>query len=162
MISLRKCLGSKQESRGVYNFNIIRNSTYLSLKNEIEQMNMEVQKIRSIRLLGQFVHENQEITLDYAVVLKKSFVNMQKYLTDNDGAVLIINESESANKVINLTGVYPYIILFFDNDLNFKAVTYSLESGKGEFRLTTQFKYHLFLRFPLDFELIKIRHLCLD
>jgi hypothetical protein len=147
---------SKQESKGVYNFKIIRNSTYLSLKNEIEQMNMEVEKLRTIRLLGQFIHESQEILLDYAVILKNSFVDMQKYLTDDEEAVLIINESESPNKIINLTGVHPYIILYFDDDLNFKGTSYSLNSGKGEFRVTTQFKYYLFLKTPYQVNLLNI------
>jgi hypothetical protein len=150
---------SKQESKGGYNFRIIRNSTDLSLKSEIEKMNMEVQKLKSVTLLGQFVDESQIIPLDYAVVLKNSFVDMQKYLTNDEEAVLIINGSESANKVINLTGVYPYIILFFDNDLNFKAVTYSLESGKGEFRITTQYKTLLFLRHPNSINFNQITNL---
>ncbi|EAQ42515.1 hypothetical protein [Polaribacter sp. MED152] len=150
---------SKQESKGVYNFNIIRNSTYLALENEIEQMNMKVEKLRTISLLGQFIHESQEVPIDYAVILKNSFIDMQKYLTDDEEAVLLINESESPNKIINLTGVCPYVILFFDEELNFRGVSYSKESGKGEFRITTQYKTLLFLRLPHQVKYDQINNL---
>jgi hypothetical protein len=149
----------KAESNGSYYFQLIRTSTYLALHEEIEKKNIEVQKIKSVKLLGHWTDQVQQISINYSFSLRSSFINMQKYLVDEEDEVLIINESKSINTVINLTGISPYIILFFDDELKFTGASYSIQNGNGDFRITTAYKHLLFVRMPHDLKLDIIKHL---
>ena len=137
---------SKEESRGRHYFKLVRASTYIALREEIEKMNIQVEKIKGITLIDHWSILQENIPLDFMIPIKRSFIDMQKYLYDNEDCVLVVNESESKNVIINLTGVSPYRILFFDKDSQFKGASFSIEEGLGEFRMTTSFKYLLFVK----------------
>jgi len=153
---------SKQETKGRYHFKLVRNNTYLALKDQIEKTNHEVGQQKTITLLGHWIGEEQQITLDASFTVNTSFVDMQKYLKDDEEEVLLINESASKQTIINLTGITPYILLFFDDELKFKGASYSIQHTNGDFRITTAHKYYLFVRVPYDINLDQVRYLRLN
>jgi hypothetical protein len=150
---------SKGESNEVHSFKLIRTDSYLGLHEEIEKKNKEVLNIKSVKLIGHWTDQVQHKSINYSFSLCSSFINMQKYLVDEEDAVLIINESKSINTVISLTGISPYMILFFDDELKFKGASYSIQKGNGDFRITTTYKHFLFVRMPHDLKLDIIKHL---
>lgn len=153
---------SKQESKGRYDFKLIRKNTYLALRDQIKKINTEVNKLKNITLFGWFTYQQQKLSLYHSFTLKTSFIDMQKYLRDNEEEILIVNESESNNTIIDLTNITPYIILFFDDLLRFTGATYSLQNGNGVFRISTPFKYYLFVRHPHEINLEEVRVLSFE
>ncbi len=87
---------------------------------------------------------------------------MKKYLRDNEEEILIVNENTSKNTLIDLTHITPYIILFFDDLLRYTGSTYSLQNGNAPFRITTPFKYYLFVRHPHEINLEEVRFISFD
>ena len=153
---------SKQESKGRYDFKLIRKNTYLALRDQIKKTNTEVNKLKDITLIGWFTHQQQKLSLDHSFTLDTPFIDMQKYLRDNEEEILIVNENTSKNTLIDLTHITPYIILFFDDLLRYTGSTYSLQNGNAPFRITTPFKYYLFVRHPHEINLEEVRFISFD
>ena len=153
---------SKQESKGRYDFKLIRKNTYLALRDQIKKTNTEVNKLRNITLIGWWTNQQQKLSLDHSFTLDTPFIDMQKYLRDNEEEILIVNENTSKNTLIDLTHITPYIILFFDDLLRYTGSTYSLQNGNAPFRITTPFKYYLFVRHPHEINLEEVRFISFD
>ena len=153
---------SKQESKGRYDFKLIRKNTYLALRDQIKKTNTEVNKLRNITLIGWWTNQQQKLSLDHSFTLDTPFIDMKKYLRDNEEEILIVNENTSKNTLIDLTHITPYIILFFDDLLRYTGSTYSLQNGNAPFRITTPFKYYLFVRHPHEINLEEVRFISFD
>ena len=153
---------SKQESKGRYDFKLIRKNTYLALRDQIKKTNTEVNKFKHITLIGWFTSQKQKLSLDHSFTVQTSFIDMQKYLKDQEEEILIINESNSQNTIIDLTGITPYIILFFDDLMRFTGASYSLQKGNATFRISTPFTYYLFVRHPHEINLEEVRFLSFE
>ena len=153
---------SKQESKGRYDFKLIRKNTYLALRDQIKKTNTEVNKLKNITLIGWWTNQQQKISLDHSFTLDTPFIDMKKYLRDNEEEILIVNENTSKNTLIDLTHITPYIILFFDDLLRYTGSTYSLQNGNAPFRITTPFKYYLFVRHPHEINLEEVRFISFD
>ena len=153
---------SKQESKGRYDFKLIRKNTYLALRDQIKKTNTEVNKLKNITLIGWGTNQQQKLSLDHSFTLDTPFIDMKKYLRDNEEEILIVNENTSKNTLIDLTHITPYIILFFDDLLRYTGSTYSLQNGNAPFRITTPFKYYLFVRHPHEINLEEVRFISFD
>lgn len=153
---------SKQESKGRYDFKLIRKNTYLALRDQIKKTNTEVNKLKNITLIGWFTNQQQKLSLDHSFTLDTPFIDMKKYLRDNEEEILIVNKNTSKNTLIDLTHITPYIILFFDDLLRFTGATYSLQNENASFRITTPFKYYLFVRHPHEINLKEVRFISFD
>ena len=153
---------SKQESKGRYDFKLIRKNTYLALRDQIKKTNTEVNKLKNITLIGWWTNQLQKLSLDHSFTLDTPFIDMKKYLRDNEEEILIVNENTSKNTLIDLTHITPYIILFFDDLLRYTGSTYSLQNGNAPFRITTPFKYYLFVRHPHEINLEEVRFISFE
>lgn len=153
---------SKQESKGRYDFKLIRKNTYLALRDQIKKTNTEVNKLKNITLIGWWTNQQQKLSLDHSFTLDTPFIDMKKYLRDNEEEILIVNENTSKNTLIDLTHITPYIILFFDDLLRYTGSTYSLQNGNAPFRITTPFKYYLFVRHPHEINLEEVRFISFE
>ena len=153
---------SKQESKGRYDFKLIRKNTYLALRDQIKKTNTEVNKLKNITLIGWWTNQQQKLSLDHSFTLDTPFIDMKKYLRDNEEEILIVNANTSKNTLIDLTHITPYIILFFDDLLRYTGSTYSLQNGNAPFRITTPFKYYLFVRHPHEINLEEVRFISFD
>ena len=115
-----------------------------------------------IKLKEDYISPSQKIFVNSIIKLDSSFVNLGKHLNEDDSGVLIQLEHNQTVALLNLTGVSPYVLLFFDDELYFKGVTQSIKCSTGSFTIQTQYKNILFLRIPHNLELNKIIKLCLE
>ena len=86
---------------------------------------------------------NDRITLD------TPFVDMAQYL-DKDSLGLLVHITYKHIVQLHLTKVSPYILLFFDDALQYTGATHSISSGTGTFTMQTAYKHVLFLKLPHD------------
>jgi hypothetical protein len=102
---------------------------------------------------------SQKITINSIITLDSSFVDMTKYLNEDELGVLIQLDHQRPATLLNLTDVTPYVLLYFNEKLEFKGASYSIKSGSGSFTIQTQFKNILFVRLPHDLKLNQIINL---
>ena len=57
---------------------------------------------------------------------------------------------------LELSEVSPFVLLYFDEELQFTGASYSINSGNGSFGIKTQFKRILFLIHPINFKLEEV------
>jgi hypothetical protein len=50
----------KQESKGRYDFKLIRKNTYLALRDQIKKTNTEVNKLKNIALIGWWTNQQRK------------------------------------------------------------------------------------------------------
>ena len=62
-------------------------------------------------------------------------------------------EIQQINTLLELTKVAPFVLLYFDEELEFTGASYSLNSYDSPFSISTQSKKILILHFPIDFRL---------
>ena len=95
----------------------------------------------------------QYVYIDSIVDLDSDFIDV-KSLTKGDKKALLFRFSHSKiNTQLILTDVTPYVLIYFDEFLEFKGASYSIKSGEGNFVIQTQYKTILLVKLPLDFEL---------
>ena len=102
---------------------------------------------------------SKEVPINAIIKLDSSFVDMANYVKEDELGVLIQFEHQQAIITLNLTEVFPYVLLFFDSDLKFKGASYSLKSGIGSFTRQTEYKNILFVRLPHSLKLNNIINL---
>ena len=83
---------------------------------------------------GEIIY-SQEVTISSIITLDSSFVDMPNYLNEDAWGVLVRFEHNQTTTRLNLTDVSPYVLLFFDDELNFKGASYSIKSGTGSFTI---------------------------
>ncbi len=81
------------------------------------------------------------------ITLHSSFVDVANYL-DKESASTFIQFPHSRNSLLNVTEVSPYVLLFFDENREYKGASLSIKSGTGDRTIITQYKYVLFVRMP--------------
>jgi hypothetical protein len=62
-------------------------------------------------------------------------------------------EHQQINTLLELTKVSPFVLLYFDEKLEFTGASYSLNSYDSPFSISTQSKKILIVHFPIDFRL---------
>ena len=60
---------------------------------------------------------------------------------------------------LELTEVSPFVLLYFDEKLNFSGASYSINNGNGSFGINTQARRILFLNHPINFKLDEVLHI---
>jgi len=98
---------------------------------------------------------SKTITINDIITLDESFVDMANYLNKDTAGTLVHFKHQQIIQ-LNLTRVSPYILLFFDDNLNYEGATHSIFSGAGSFTIQTAYKYILFLKIPYDLKLNNI------
>ena len=116
-------------------------------------------ELLSVKLLNEDTF--QEVLVKSMYTLESAFIDVNRYIKDNDEGLLIRIKNKTGTSIINLTNVSPYVILFFEENLEFKGASYSLNSGTGSYCIQTQYKTVLFIKHPNTIKLNKIEHLSL-
>jgi len=112
-----------------------------------------------INLKEDDIISSQEVPLNYIHKIDSSFVDVINYFKEDELSVLFQLDHNQSNTTLYLTDVSPYILLFFDEELEFKSASYSNKSGSGNFTIQTQYKNILFIRIPYDLKWNKIINL---
>ncbi len=89
------------------------------------------------------------IPIDDRITLDTPFVDIAQYL-HKDSLGLFIHITSQHIVQLHLTKVSPYILLFFDDALQYTGATHSISSGTGTFTIQTAYKHVLFLKLPHD------------
>jgi hypothetical protein len=105
------------------------------------------------------INYSQEVTINSIITLDSSFVDVANYLNEDELGVLIQFKHNQTTTRLHLTDVSPYVLLFFDGNLNFKGASYSIKGSAGSFTIQTQYKNILFLRVPHSLQLSTIINL---
>ena len=66
---------------------------------------------------------------------------------------------QQVNTLMELTEVSPFVLLYFDEKLNFSGASYSINNGNGSFGINTQARRILFLNHPINFKLDEVLHI---
>lgn len=104
---------------------------------------------------------DKDLSIHAIIDLSASFVDIPSILDIYEKVVLFRIKHIQFMTTLNLTEITPYVLLFFDKDLNYQGASYSIESGIGPFSIQTQSKFILFLRIPHDLKLNEIISLTL-
>lgn len=123
----------------------------------MKQKETEKQEIETIRLYAK--NEYQEIQVNAMVTTGLSFINVNDHICNNENVILFRIYNSLTTSLLNLTNVSPYVILSFDENLEFKGASYSINSSKGNYSIGTQYKTLLFLRLPNQIKISQITSL---
>ena len=99
------------------------------------------------------INSSSEVLINNIIKLDSSFVDMANYLNEDELGVLVQFEQIQTTTRLHLTDVSPYVLLFFDDEFNFKGASYSIKSGTGSYTIQTQYRNTLFLRVPHNLKL---------
>ena len=58
--------------------------------------------------------------------------------------------------LLELCKVSPYVLLYFDEELNFSGASYSLNGNESSFGISTEAKKILLLHYPISFQLKEV------
>ena len=88
--------------------------------------------------------------------LESDLIEVKPFIKSNKKALLFRFSHSKINTQLILTDVTPYVLIFFDEELEFVGATFSIKSGEGNFVIQTQYKTILMVKLPMDFELNEI------
>ena len=109
-----------------------------------------------INLKEDEIYSSKKISIKPIIRINSSFVDITNYIKEDELNLLILLEHQQPITKLNLTDVTPYVILFFDDELNFKGASHSIKSGDGNFTIQTQYKTILLMRIPHNIKLKNI------
>lgn len=66
------------------------------------------------------------------------------------------------NTLLSLDKLPPFVLLYFNEDLQFAGAAYSLNGSEGSYSIGTLFKKILFIHYPISFALENVSHLTFD
>jgi hypothetical protein len=81
------------------------------------------------------------------ITLDKAFVDLSVHL-ENETTGALFRFTHQHNSHLNLTNVSPYVLLFFNDTLDFVGATHSIKNGTGEFTVKTPYKHILLVKMP--------------
>ena len=102
------------------------------------------------------------VYIDSIVDLDLDFIDVKSHTKGDKKALLFRLSHSKVNTQLNLADVTPYVLIYFDELLEFKGASYSIKSGEGNFTIQTQYKTILLLKLPIDFELNTIKRIDYD
>ena len=108
------------------------------------------------------INSAKKISIDQQLYLDASFVDVAHYISKEERVVLLQFTHRQATSTLNLTGISPYVLVFFNDELEYKGASYSIKSGTGSFTISTPYKNILFLRMPHAINLNKIISLTIE
>jgi hypothetical protein len=65
-------------------------------------------------------------------------------------------DHQQVNTLLELSKVSPFVLLYFDEKLEFTGASYSINNGNGSYGINTQAKKILFLNHPINFKLEEV------
>jgi hypothetical protein len=84
-----------------------------------------------------------------------TFVKVHELQDGTSPLFLEINHQQVIT-FLELSEVSPFVLLYFDEKLDFTGASYSINNGNGSFGIKTQFKRILFLIHPINFKLEEV------
>lgn len=105
-------------------------------------------------------------SIKFETMVKKTMDNFLKVheLQIDETPLFLEIEHHQINTMLELTKVYPYVLLYFDEIegvILFKGAAFNLNNSDKPFAISTQFKKILLLHFPISFKLEEVAHLAL-
>jgi hypothetical protein len=82
-------------------------------------------------------------------------------LQDGSSPLFLEIEHQKINTVLELSNVSPFVLLYFDEALQFTGAAYSLNGSDSSFGVGTLHKKILLLHYPIDFPLEEVACLTL-
>ena len=104
-----------------------------------------------------------QATIQLQATVKKTtdtFVKVHE-LQEGTLPLLLEIEHQQINTVLELTKVSPFVLLYFDDALQFAGAAYSLNGSNSSFGVGTLYKKVLLLHYPIAFQLEEVTHLTL-
>ena len=100
----------------------------------------------------QITLKNQALIKIEATVKKTNdtFVKVHD-LQDGTSPLFLEIEHQQINTVLELSKVSPFVLLYFDEELQFTGAAYSLNGSDSSFAVSTLFKKILLLHYPIEF-----------
>lgn len=110
----------------------------------------------------QITLKNQALITIEATVKKTNdtFVKVHDF-QDGTSPLFLEIEHQQINTVLELSKVSPFVLLYFDDALQFKGAAYSLNGYDSPFGISTLYKKILLLHYPIDFPLEEVACLTL-
>lgn len=109
---------------------------------------------------------NDNTSICFEVSVKKTTDTFLKVheLQENFLPVFLEIEHHQINTMLELTKVYPYVLLYFQEEAKtvFKGAAFNLNKNEQPFLITTQYKKILILPYPIVFALNKVSHIELN
>ena len=95
-----------------------------------------------------------------ATVKKTNESLLKVYELQEEKKPLFINVvHHKVNTVLSLDKIDPFVLLYFDENLEFTGAAYSLNSYDGSFGVGTIYKNILLIHYPIDFAIENVSHL---
>lgn len=92
------------------------------------------------------------IKIDRVLNYTTDFVNLSEQFNTKDKIVLLKIQHHKTITILNLTGITPYMVLYFDEDLWFTGAAFAVQSTSGSFSINTEYKNILFCNIDLKIE----------
>lgn len=110
----------------------------------------------------QITMKNQTSKKVEAMVKKTNdtFIKVHELKEGVSPLFLEINHQQ-VNTLLELSKVSPFVLLYFDDNLQFTGASYSLNGFENPFGISTQAKKILLLHYPISFQLEEVSHLTL-
>jgi hypothetical protein len=104
-----------------------------------------------------------QATIQLQATVKKTTDTFVKVHELQEGTLPLFLEIEhqQINTVLELTKVSPFVLLYFDDALQFAGAAYSLNGSNSSFGVGTLYKKVLLLHYPISFVLEEVLSLTL-
>ena len=133
----------------------IKDNILISLSGKILQEEDSYTEMQYVRLRltdGHFKY----VYIDLNIELNSGFIDVKSLIKADGKALLLRFSIDKMNTQLVLTDVSPYVLLYFDEFLQFTGASYSNNSGGDSFVIQTQYKTILLIKLPLYFDLNEI------
>lgn len=105
----------------------------------------------------QITLKNQALIKIEATVKKTNHTFIKVHDLQNGTSPLFLEiEHQQINTVLELSKVSPFVLLYFDEELEFKGASYSLNGSDSSFGVGTLYKKILLLHYPISFVLEEV------
>ena len=111
-----------------------------------------------------FLNDHSLVTMETVVKKTNDTLLKVQELQQGDTPLFLEIEHQQLNTMLELTNVYPNVLLYFDlenGNLLFKVAAFNLNNSDKPFAIITQYKKILLLRYPISFKLEEVSHLVL-
>ena len=96
---------------------------------------------------------------DSLIETELAFLDMTSIINFKQKVLLLKIRHSKTNTIMNLTHVVPYVLLFFNEKLEFCGASYSLNKEGASYLLQTEYKTILFVKHPNKLMLSTINNL---
>ena len=134
---------------------ILEDDIIISLSGKIKRKDNDyTEQIKMTLLLND--DTTYDVYTESIIDLDAEFIDVRSLNKENNEALLFRVSHHHSLTQLNLTDVSPYVILFFDEKLEFIGASYSIKSSEGSFSIKTQYQTILLIRMPNNLKLNNI------